>query len=146
MSARTAVRLEASAAVGFGFTGWCGLCTGTGSCDLILSADGFATATFYIVTAVPNVVGATQALATAAITRAGLVLGTVTVQSSSAVARGNVISESPAAGTNVASGSAVSLVVSSGCSSCDGGGGSLSLVELLWTLCLGLRRARPQLL
>src|SRR5438067_1945092 len=63
---------------------------------------------------VPNVVGQTQAAATSAITSAGLTAGTVTQQSSTTVASGNVISESPAAGTSVASGSAVNLVVSSG--------------------------------
>src|SRR5256886_8403166 len=51
---------------------------------------------------------------TSAITGAGLTVGTVTMQSSSTVAAGSVISESPTAGTMVASGSAVSLVVSSG--------------------------------
>jgi hypothetical protein len=64
--------------------------------------------------AVPNVVGNTQAAATAAITGAGLTLGTVSKQSSSTVTSGNVISENPAAGTSVASGSAVNLTVSSG--------------------------------
>jgi len=64
--------------------------------------------------AVPNVVGETQAAATTAIMGAGLVVGTVTQQSSSTVASGDVISESPAAGTNVATGSAVNLVVSTG--------------------------------
>src|SRR2546430_834581 len=54
------------------------------------------------------------AAATSAITGAGLTVGTVTMQSSSTVAAGTVISESPAAGTSVAKGSAVSLVVSSG--------------------------------
>src|SRR5947207_2994372 len=63
---------------------------------------------------VPNVVGQMQAAATSAITSAGLTVGTVTMQSSTTVASGNVISESPTAGTRVASGSAVSLVVSSG--------------------------------
>src|SRR5207302_9802605 len=63
---------------------------------------------------VPNVVGQTQAAATSAITTAGLTVGTVTQQSSTTVASGNVIGESPAAGTSVAKGSAVSLVVSSG--------------------------------
>ena len=63
---------------------------------------------------VPNVVGQTQAAATTAITNAGLVLGTVTQQSSSTVAAGSVISESPAAGTMVNTGSSVNLVVSSG--------------------------------
>ncbi|TLY57089.1 MAG: PASTA domain-containing protein, partial [Gammaproteobacteria bacterium] len=51
---------------------------------------------------VPNVVGQTQAAATSAITSAGLTAGTVTMQSSTTVASGNVISESPAAGTSVA--------------------------------------------
>src|SRR5207244_12644851 len=64
--------------------------------------------------AVPNVVGQTQAAATSAITSAGLTAGTVTQQSSTTVASGSVISESPAAGTSVASASAVNLVVSSG--------------------------------
>ncbi len=64
--------------------------------------------------AVPNVVGDTQAAATTAITGAGLVAGTVTKQSSSTVASGSVISESPVAGTSVSAGSAVNLVVSSG--------------------------------
>src|SRR5947207_8479256 len=63
---------------------------------------------------VPNVVGQTQSAATSAITGAGLTLGAVTRQSSSTVAAGSVISESPPGGMKVASGSAVSLVVSSG--------------------------------
>src|SRR5437764_547513 len=63
---------------------------------------------------VPNVVGQTQAAATSAITSAGLTAGTVTMQSSTTVASGSVISESPAAGTSVAMASAVNLVVSSG--------------------------------
>jgi hypothetical protein len=63
---------------------------------------------------VPNVVGDTQAAATSAITGAGLVLGTVTAQSSSTVTSGNVISQNPAASASVAGGSDVSIVVSSG--------------------------------
>ena len=93
--------------------------------------------------AVPNVVGQTQAAATTAITGAGLVLGTVTQQSSSTVASGEIISESPAAGTHVASGSAVNLVVSTGGSSVgDGGGGgldSLALGALLAALMVRLK-------
>jgi len=64
--------------------------------------------------AVPNVVGDTQAAATTAITGAELVVGTVTTASSATVASGSVISENPSAGTNVSSGSAVNLVVSTG--------------------------------
>jgi len=63
---------------------------------------------------VPNVVGDTQTAATTAITGAGLTVGTVTTQSNSTVASGDVILEDPAAGANVASGSAVGLVISSG--------------------------------
>ena len=63
---------------------------------------------------VPDVVGVTQAAATAELTGEGLVVGTVTTQSSTAVSSGSVISQNPAADASVASGSAVNLVVSSG--------------------------------
>jgi len=63
---------------------------------------------------VPNVVGMAQAAASTSITGAGLKVGTVTMANSSSVASGNVISEDPAAGASVASGSAVNLTVSSG--------------------------------
>jgi PASTA domain len=62
----------------------------------------------------PNVVGDTQAAATTAITGASLTLGTVTMQSSTTVAAGVVISQSPSASTSVSKGGAVDLVVSSG--------------------------------
>jgi beta-lactam-binding protein with PASTA domain len=65
-------------------------------------------------TTAPNVVGLAQPDATLAIKNAGLVLGTVTTTASATVAAGSVISQSPSAGTNVNSGSAVNLVVSSG--------------------------------
>ena len=63
---------------------------------------------------VPNVVGEPQAAATAAITAAGLTVGTVTQASSATVASGSVISQTPAAGASAASGASVALVVSSG--------------------------------
>jgi|CXWL01.1.fsa_nt_gi beta-lactam-binding protein with PASTA domain len=63
---------------------------------------------------VPNVIGQTQAAADTALTTAGLVVGTVTTASSATVPNGSVISQNPAAGAGVASGSAVDLVVSSG--------------------------------
>jgi hypothetical protein len=96
--------------------------------------------------AVPNVVGQTQAAATTAITGAGLIVGTVTQQSSSTVASGNVVSESPVAGTNVSSGSTVDLVISTGGSSGGGAGGgggidALTLDALLGFLLLALRRS-----
>ena len=67
--------------------------------------------------AVPNVVGLSQAAASTAITNAGLVVGTVTQQSSVNVPAGNVISQNPVGGTQANLGSAVNLVVSSGPSS-----------------------------
>src|SRR5262249_4350117 len=63
---------------------------------------------------VPNVVGLTQAAASTALVNAGLVVGTVTQQSSTTVPAGSVISQLPAAGAQADSGSAVDLVVSSG--------------------------------
>lgn len=63
---------------------------------------------------VPNVVGQTQAAATAAITAAQLAVGVITTASSATVPSGSVISQSPAAGTVVAEGLAVSLVISTG--------------------------------
>lgn len=63
---------------------------------------------------VPAVVGSTQAAAQAAITAAGLVVGNVTTAYSPAVPAGRVISQLPAAGTAVAGGTPVALVVSLG--------------------------------
>jgi beta-lactam-binding protein with PASTA domain len=63
---------------------------------------------------VPNAVGLTQANAQAAITAAGLTVGSVTNQSSATVPAGSVISQNPAAGGSVNAGSKVDLVVSSG--------------------------------
>jgi streptogramin lyase len=62
---------------------------------------------------VPNVVGLTQATATAAIQAAGLVVGTITQSANTTVLYGEVISQGLAAGHSANPGSAVSLVVSS---------------------------------
>jgi beta-lactam-binding protein with PASTA domain len=63
---------------------------------------------------VPNVVGLSQALATSTIIAASLTLGTVTTASSGSVPSGDVISQSPIAGTSEVSGSPVAIVVSTG--------------------------------
>ena len=63
---------------------------------------------------VPDTVGMTEANATTAITGAGLVLGTVTYACSDTVAAGDVISQTPAAGTSVCIGSGMDLLVSDG--------------------------------
>jgi len=88
--------------------------------------------------AVPNVVGQTQAAATTAITAAGLAVGSVTQQPSGSVASGTVISQNPAAGTNVAGGSQVNIVVSSGSAGGGGGGGSVDFLTLGALLLLGI--------
>ena len=78
------------------------------------AASTSAAVTVTVKIAVPNIVGLTQAAASAAITAAGLTVGTITTQSSSTVPSGTVISQTPVGGASVAAGSAVSLVVSSG--------------------------------
>ena len=74
---------------------------------------------------VPNVVGMTQSAAQSAITAAGLGVGTVTQASSTTVAKGNVVSQDPAAGISVVLGTATSLVVSSGPSGTSGAAGHI---------------------
>ncbi len=64
--------------------------------------------------AAPDLVGMTEANARAAIAAAGLTVGTVTRTASATVPSGSVVSQNPAAGTLVASGTAVDLVVSTG--------------------------------
>src|SRR6185295_17533209 len=64
--------------------------------------------------AVPNVVGLTQAVASSTITTAGLTVGAITTANSATVPAGQVISQNPASGASVTSGSAVALVVSAG--------------------------------
>jgi beta-lactam-binding protein with PASTA domain len=63
---------------------------------------------------IPNVVGLAQAAAEAAITGAGLTVGTVTTDYSLTVPAGDVISQNPAAGTDAVPGDPVSFVVSLG--------------------------------
>ena len=100
-----------------------------------------------------DVVNLTQAAATAAIINAGLAVGNITQQSSATVPAGSVISQNPAAGTGVAAGSAVGLVISTGPATPTppptggggggGGGGSIGLGSLLLGLAaLTARRRR----
>jgi serine/threonine-protein kinase len=63
---------------------------------------------------VPNVVGRSLSSASQLLKSAGLVVGTVTDQSSSSVASGDVISQNPSAGTTSQAGASVDLVVSTG--------------------------------
>lgn len=63
---------------------------------------------------VPDVVDLPQATAVTAITSAGLVVGTITTASDPTIVAGNVISQTPVAGTTVSAGTSVDLVVSTG--------------------------------
>ena len=63
---------------------------------------------------VPDVVGMTQSQAQTSLQLVGLTVGTVTHQTSTTVPDGTVISQNPAAGASVSSGTAVALIVSSG--------------------------------
>ncbi|HOC72027.1 MAG TPA: PASTA domain-containing protein, partial [Candidatus Hydrogenedentes bacterium] len=64
--------------------------------------------------AVPNVVGLTQSAAEAALAGAGLTLGAVTESYSATVPAGEVMSQTPVAGAEVALGTAVAIEVSLG--------------------------------
>ncbi|MEM8490309.1 MAG: PASTA domain-containing protein [Pseudomonadota bacterium] len=64
--------------------------------------------------AVPDVVGLSQSAAEDAITTAGLLIGSITTDNSDTVPAGDVISQSPVGGSNVAPGTAVDLVISIG--------------------------------
>ena len=63
---------------------------------------------------VPNVVGLHEFLAEVMLSTVGLSVGEVTTQCSDTVPEGSVISQDPAAGAEVAPGSAVDLVISTG--------------------------------
>ena len=74
--------------------------------------DGRLTPTSSVV--VPNVVGQSQLGATTAIVETGLTVGAITQQASNSTATGYIISQSPSAGSSVAGGSPVNLLVSTG--------------------------------
>ena len=61
---------------------------------------------------VPNVVGQTPTEADAALSAVGLAVGDVTLEASNTVPPGHIIRQSPAAGTQAVTGTAVNLVVS----------------------------------
>lgn len=65
-------------------------------------------------TTVPDVVGKTQTDAQAALSAAGLAVGTITSANHPTIPAGSVISQNPAAGVSVTPGTAVNLVISLG--------------------------------
>jgi len=93
--------------------------TAGGPYNVVASAGGVSNVNFALTNIaapvmVPNVFDDTQSTATSAIMGADLMVGVVTQQTSTTVPLGDVISESPVAGTTVYTGSSVNLVVSSG--------------------------------
>lgn len=64
--------------------------------------------------AVPNVAGMTEVEAQAALENAKLVLGSITEGTSTSVPKGQVISTDPVAGTQVAQGTVINLLISNG--------------------------------
>lgn len=106
--------------------------------DAELVEDGTVTLTIGVQSAeiaVPTVTGLDQQAATAALEGAGLSVGTVTTQDDGTVAAGLVISQIPTAGTFVASGASVDVVVS----------GGLSIVEVPDISCTPINVAARQL-
>ena len=77
------------------------------------SAAGVPSASLQSVV-VPNLFGFTQANGTAFLATAGLAVGVVTTQASGTVPAGQILGQSPPAGTKVAPGATVDIVVSTG--------------------------------
>jgi beta-lactam-binding protein with PASTA domain len=92
--------------------------------DLVLSSGGVAVT-------VPNVVGQPQSTAQGTLEAAGLLVGTISSAGSATVPAGSVMSQNPAAGSSVFSGSSVTLVISLG--PLPGGDVSRPIVQLTAT-------------
>jgi probable HAF family extracellular repeat protein len=89
---------------------------------------------------VPNVVGEVQAAGKNSITAIGLVVGVVTTPRSATVPAGTILSEIPAAGTEVEVGSAVNIAVSSGPATC----GDLEMIKAAFGSKVGEPNYNPQ--
>jgi hypothetical protein len=117
-STGTSVTLIATPASGSVFSGWSGACSGTANCSVTMSLAQSVTATFTLqssapICLVPKVKGKKLAAAKSALTQAHCTTGKVTRRFSK-VKRGRVISQRPEAGTSLAAGAKVALVVSKG--------------------------------
>jgi beta-lactam-binding protein with PASTA domain len=88
--------------------------SGPAAVTLVLPESVFVSDSPAFATPVPNVVNETDAQARAALQLVGFAVGPVTLSASATVPRGNVISETPIAGSVVAVGSTVALIESSG--------------------------------
>lgn len=88
-----------------------------------LPFGSFAGKSAPVLVSVPDITGLSQEDAETALVAEGLVLGAVTEANSDTVAAGLVISQNPAAGANVASGSSVDIVASLGAAVVAAAGG-----------------------
>lgn len=138
-TAGQSVSVVATPSAGSVFSGWSGAngtecATGT----VVMSANKSCTATFAALVTVPHVVGDTQAASTSAITGAGLLVGTVSQQSSMTVGPGVVVGQTPSGGASVTTGSAVNLIASTGSTCAD-----LALVKAAFGSKLGQPAYNP---
>lgn len=114
----TAVTLTATPAAGSTFAGWTGASCYTAS-TCTVSTTATVTATFDVTASmfscrVPKVTGDTLARAKSAIEKANCSVGRVTTAYSAKVKKGKVAVERPGAGTGLADGAKVALVISKG--------------------------------
>ena len=117
------VTLTATPGAGSVFTGWSGACSGTGTCQVQMSADESVAATFSLATPTsmpkppaciaPKTKGKSLTVARRMIKRAHCRTGTVK-RSFSKVKKGHVISQTPGRGRHLRNGAKVNLLVSRG--------------------------------
>jgi hypothetical protein len=116
------VTLSATPDANSTFTGWSGGgCSGTGECQLTVSADATVTANFAprpepppAKCAVPRLTGKTMSAAKRAIRAHGCSVGKITRARSRTIRKGRVISQKPKPGRRLKHGARVSFVVSKG--------------------------------
>lgn len=109
------VTLTATAAVGSTFDGWSGGCSGTDVCVVSMNTPTTVTAGFSLKPClVPNLKGKTLGAAKRALKSDFCAVGKITHSFSRSVKKGRVISEKPKAGTQLAHGGRVGLLLSKG--------------------------------
>jgi murein peptide amidase A len=114
-AAGTLVTLTATVVSGSTFAGWSGAgCSGTGTCQVTMSASESVTAAFDQVCVVPEVTGEALQVAERALEAGNCRVGEITRVFSGRVKKGRVISQRPKAQKRLASGGEVALVVSNG--------------------------------
>jgi protein MpaA len=111
----TEVILGATATSGSIFAGWSGSgCSGTGSCEVTMSAAELVTATFDEVCVVPKVTGEALKAAERAVKTGNCRVGKITHAFSGNAKKGRVISQRPRPRKRLKSGAEVALIVSKG--------------------------------